>query len=114
MVPIKEIKRAADVAQVAQVDRMPHETAFREQSVERSDHGRRLGGVLKNARRSDELDRLCQLNVFARRLANSVDAEIAAAIDEIGDITLLRLLAKVDEPGASHGIARAEERSERT
>jgi len=39
------------------------------------------------------------LAALARRSLNSQDAEIAAAIDEIGLITRLRLVAKVDGPG---------------
>jgi 2-oxo-4-hydroxy-4-carboxy-5-ureidoimidazoline decarboxylase len=40
------------------------------------------------------------LNQFSRRLSNTVDAERAAALNEIGLITRLRLVAKVDGPGA--------------
>ena len=36
---------------------------------------------------------------FERRSENSVEAELAAALSEIGNITRLRLVAKVDGPG---------------
>ena len=39
------------------------------------------------------------LNQFERRLANDAQAEQASALDEIGLITRLRLVAKVDGPG---------------
>jgi len=39
------------------------------------------------------------LRNFERRTHNSVEAELKAAIDEIGFITRLRLVAKVDGPG---------------
>jgi 2-oxo-4-hydroxy-4-carboxy-5-ureidoimidazoline decarboxylase len=45
------------------------------------------------------------LNQFARRLSNSVEEERQAALSEIGLITRLRLVSKVDGPGAprTHG-----------
>ena len=39
------------------------------------------------------------LDTFARRLANSLDAERAAALEEIGHITRLRLVEAVEGPG---------------
>jgi 2-oxo-4-hydroxy-4-carboxy-5-ureidoimidazoline decarboxylase len=40
------------------------------------------------------------LSQFSRRMANTPDAERAAALREIGHITRLRLVSKVDGPGA--------------
>jgi 2-oxo-4-hydroxy-4-carboxy-5-ureidoimidazoline decarboxylase len=39
------------------------------------------------------------LRQFARRLEHTIDGERSAALDEIGHITRLRLVAKVDGPG---------------
>lgn len=39
------------------------------------------------------------LRIFERRLCNDIEAERQAALDEIGLITRLRLVAKVDGPG---------------
>jgi 2-oxo-4-hydroxy-4-carboxy-5-ureidoimidazoline decarboxylase len=40
------------------------------------------------------------LDAFERRLRNDIDAELAAALDEIGHITRLRLVDRVDGAGA--------------
>src|SRR5262249_28239143 len=39
------------------------------------------------------------LDAFERRLTNDVGAELATALDEIGHITRLRLVERVDGPG---------------
>jgi 2-oxo-4-hydroxy-4-carboxy-5-ureidoimidazoline decarboxylase len=41
------------------------------------------------------------LDAFEQRLGNGAEAELAAALEEIGHITRLRLVDRVDGPGAS-------------
>lgn len=52
------------------------------------------------------LTRDAVLDAFERRLANDVEAELATAIDEIGFITRLRLVERVEGPGVPNVAGR--------